>query len=66
MPLRALALLLIAAAAGGCGRSTAPSAEQNAVLDDAGRMLDEAPDKLNAVDDAGIASNRSAETGEQR
>ena len=65
MRARALVLIGLAVATAACGRSDAPSPEQNRALDSAADMLDEAPANLNQVEDAGL-ENASAEPGEPR
>ena len=57
----ALALMMLSLSA--CERnSAAPTGEENRQLDDADRMLNEAPANLEAVDDAGLGLN-SAQPG---
>jgi len=57
--LLALAMLVLCA----CDRNSgAPTSEENRQLDEADRMLNEAPANLDAVDDAGLDLN-SAERG---
>lgn len=65
MPRHALLVIALAAVVAGCGGSTAPSAEQNRALDDAGRMLDEAPAALNEVQEDGLAADAASEPGSE-
>ncbi len=51
MPRLACGPFLLAALIAGCGKGTAPSAEDNRQLDNASQMLDQAPDLLANIDD---------------
>ena len=67
MPLRALLLIAIAAATTGCGGDAdAPSAEQNRALDSADRMLDDAPNSLDQVENTAPATNAAESPDEER
>jgi hypothetical protein len=60
------AILLVIAAAAACSQSNAPSAEQNRALDNAGQMLDDAPDALNQIEGNALAGNEASVPGAQR
>jgi hypothetical protein len=65
MTLRLLPIAAAAAAAAGCGSSQTPSREQDRELNAASRMLDEAPNSLDQVEESGLA-NASDEPGSER
>ncbi len=56
-------IFLALAALAGCQKdASVPTAEENAQLDDAANLLNEAPADLEGVDDGGLGSTNEAET----
>ena len=56
-------LFLVLALLAGCQRdASVPTTEENAQLDDAANLLNEAPADLEGVDDGGLGSTNETET----
>lgn len=60
MPRLACGPFLLALIVGGCSDRTIPSAEENRQLDNAGEMLDSAPDALANIDENALGPAEAA------
>jgi hypothetical protein len=54
------AALCLALTLAACGHREVPTSEENRQLDEADRLLNEAPANLDAIDDSGLAANDAA------